>query len=163
MPADENCLIASLETGPKIPPVLRPGDITPDLARHFKNACKNYFADKAVKDEEQVRRILNTSFHDNRIVHWIECNRETLEKETFKDFMVLFRNEWLEHDWARKLDLKLRVMRQKGRHFKEWYNDFYSQTLLLKGTPEEMSDKDVRKLVYSLMDAHLCSCANLER
>jgi hypothetical protein len=162
MPANENSSIETLETGSKTLPVLRPGDITPDLARRFEIACKNYFADKGVKDEDQVRRVLNTSFQDNRFLHWIECNRDDLEKLKFAEFMTTFRDEWLERDWARKLDSKLRVMRQNGRLFKEWYNNFYSQTLLLKGTSEEMSDKNVMKLVYSLMDAHLCSRADLE-
>ncbi|RXW11963.1 hypothetical protein EST38_g13893 [Candolleomyces aberdarensis] len=159
----ENFPVATLETAPKVPPTLRAGDVTPEIARRFENACKIYIADKGIKEEEQVRRILNTCFHDNRIIHWIDCNRDRFEAMKFADFMVEFRDEWLEHEWARKLDSKLRIMRQKNRPFREWYNDFYSQTLLLKGTSEEMSDKDVRKLVYSLMDDHLRSRADLER
>jgi hypothetical protein len=82
---------------------------------------------------------------------------------TFAQFMKEFRDEWLEHEWARKLDSKLRVMRQKNRAFREWYNDFYSQVLLLSGTSEEMTEKEIRRLVYSLMDDHLRSRADLER
>ncbi|RXW12425.1 hypothetical protein EST38_g13429 [Candolleomyces aberdarensis] len=159
----ENYPVASLETAPKVPPTLRPGDITPEIARHFENGCKSYISDKGIKEDEQVRRILNSCFQDNRIIHWVDCNRERFEAMSFAEFMVEFRDEWLEHEWARKLDSKLRVMRQKNRPFREWYNDFYSQTLLLTGTSEEMSEKDVRKLVYSLMDDHLRSRADLER
>ncbi|RXW14484.1 hypothetical protein EST38_g11370 [Candolleomyces aberdarensis] len=54
-------------------------------------------------------------------------------------------------------------MRQNKRPFREWYMDFYSKSLLLKGTPDEMSDKELRKLVYSLLDAHLKSRAEQDR
>ncbi|KAJ2921366.1 hypothetical protein H1R20_g15726, partial [Candolleomyces eurysporus] len=147
---NKNFPIATLETVLKI-------------ARRFENGCKTYISEKGIKEDEQVRRILNACFQDNRIIHWIDGNRERLEALSFAEFMKEFREEWLEHEWARKLDSKLRIMRQKNRPFKEWYNDFYSQSLLLTGTSEEMSEKDIRKLVYSLMDDHLRSRADLER
>ncbi|KAJ2911423.1 hypothetical protein MD484_g8992, partial [Candolleomyces efflorescens] len=160
----ENCPVAVLETSSsKAPPTLKAGDVTPDIARRFEYACRNYIADKGIKEEDQVRRIVNSCFHDNRIIHWIDGNRERLEALTFTAFMKEFRDEWLEHEWARKLDSKLRVMRQKNRTFREWFNDFYSQVLLLKGTSEEKSDDEIRRLVYSLMDEHLRSRADLER
>ncbi|KAJ2913860.1 hypothetical protein MD484_g6573, partial [Candolleomyces efflorescens] len=160
----ENCPVAVLETSSsKAPPTLKAGDVTPDIARRFEYACRNYIADKGIKEEDQVRRIINSCFHDNRIIHWIDGNRERLEALTFTAFMKEFRDEWLEHEWARKLDSKLRVMRQKNRTFREWYNDFYSQVLLLTGTSEEKSDEEIRRLVYSLMDEHLRSRADLER
>lgn len=76
--------------------------------------------------------------------------------------MKEFCEEWLEYEWAQKLDSKLCVMCQKNHPFREWYNDFYSQALLLNGTLEEMTEKDLRQLVYSLMDDHLHSCVDLD-
>ncbi|KAJ2924263.1 hypothetical protein H1R20_g12845, partial [Candolleomyces eurysporus] len=159
----ENKNLATLEISSKSPPTLKPGDIDPELARRFENACRNFFSDKGVKEEDQVKRVLNSSFHDDRMIHWVDCNRVTLEALKFDEFMVEFRSQWLETHWSQQLDSRLRVMRQNRRPFKEWYNDFYSQSLLLKNTPDEMSDKDVRRLIYSLMDPHLRSRADLER
>ncbi|KAJ2927409.1 hypothetical protein H1R20_g9683, partial [Candolleomyces eurysporus] len=159
----ENKNLATLEIYSKSPPTLKPGDVDPELARRFENACRHFFADKGVKEEDQVKRVLNSSFHDNQMIHWVDCNRATLEALKFNDFMAEFHSQWLETHWSQQLDSKLRVMRQNRRPFKEWYNDFFSQSLLLKGTPDEMSEKDIRRLIYSLMDPHLCSRADLER
>jgi hypothetical protein len=48
----ENCPVAVLETASKAPPTLRAGDVTPEIARRFEYACKNYIADKGIKEDE---------------------------------------------------------------------------------------------------------------
>ncbi|RXW17265.1 hypothetical protein EST38_g8578 [Candolleomyces aberdarensis] len=155
----ENRNLTVLEVATKAPPALKPGDVDPELAQQFENACNNFFLEKGVKEEDQVKRVLNTSFHDNRMVHWVDCNRAALEAMKFCDFMGEFRSQWLDTHWSGHINSELHVMQQNKCPFREWYMDFYSKSLLLKGTPNEMSDKELRKFVYSLLNPHLKSCA----
>lgn len=138
------------------PPVFSVGDITPLNARQFEEACLGYFrsAKEAIPANKQTGRILGC-FAGLEVNDWISVHSDDLLTKTFPEFMAAFRAEFLETDWSEKADAKLRVYKQGGKTFKEWINSFRHQVLILKGTPEELTEKEQRKLILSLMDEHL--------
>lgn len=138
------------------PPVFSDGDITPLNTRQFEEACLGYFrsAKETIAANKQTGRILGC-FASLEINNWISVHSDDLLTKTFPEFMSAFRAEFLETDWSEKADAKLRVFKQAGKPFKEWVNAFRHQVLILKGTPEELSEKEQRKLIMSLMDEHL--------
>ncbi|KAJ2921692.1 hypothetical protein H1R20_g15403, partial [Candolleomyces eurysporus] len=118
--------IAVLEVSTKAPPTLKPGNVDPEITQRFENACWNFFSEKGVKEEDQVKRVLNASFHDNRMIHWVDCNRAALEAMKFPNFMVEFCLQWLDTHWSGQIDAELHIMRQNRRPFCEWYMDLTS-------------------------------------
>ncbi|KAG6874776.1 hypothetical protein C0992_006595 [Termitomyces sp. T32_za158] len=88
------------------PPVVSEGDLTPETIKEFEHACLDFFDNKEVKPEDQVRRVL-VSFKDHRLRNWISANREQLHKLSFSDFLTELKSKYLPHDWESKLHIRI--------------------------------------------------------
>jgi len=83
--------VASVEQdAPSKVPILHPGTISPAVMREFQNGCLDYFDNKEVGEEKQVRKIL-PGLKDPRICDWVNTDRVRIQALTFDDFMTEFR------------------------------------------------------------------------
>ncbi|KAG2738432.1 hypothetical protein P692DRAFT_20709328, partial [Suillus brevipes Sb2] len=132
-------------------PKLSAGDITPQVACDWQNACETYFLHKAVDEADQVKMIA-TGMTDPRLRTWYLTQRTVLNAGTFTAYMTAFRNAWLDSHWAMKLRKKVLGSHQGTRPFYEWALDLQNQNALLYGNPSHLSDTQLR----SQLEANVC-------
>ncbi|KAG2754968.1 hypothetical protein P692DRAFT_201680044, partial [Suillus brevipes Sb2] len=139
------------QSAPNKPPKLSAGDITPQVACDWQNACETYFLHKAVDEADQVKMIAS-GMADPRLRTWYLTQRATLSAGTFTEYMTAFRNAWLDSHWAMKLRKKVLGSQQGTRPFYEWALDLQNQNTLLYGNPSHLSDIQLR----SQLEANVC-------
>ncbi|KIK36766.1 hypothetical protein CY34DRAFT_32780, partial [Suillus luteus UH-Slu-Lm8-n1] len=132
-------------------PKLSAGEITPQVACDWENACDTYFLHKQIDAADQVRMIAS-GMKDPRLRTWYLTQRATLDAGTFSEYMEALRNAWLECHWASKLRKKVLGSQQGTRAFYEWALDIQSLNALLYGNPSHLSDIQLR----DQLEASLC-------
>jgi hypothetical protein len=120
-------------------PILRPGDISPDVMRKFEHACLNYFDHKEIAAEKQVHKILS-SFKDSRISDWIANERERLLELSFAEFMNEVRNGYLDRDWEDSTCHELLIMFQNNSSFWDYAVRVQGKNSLLVRTDSHLND-----------------------
>ncbi|KAG0700148.1 hypothetical protein DFH29DRAFT_764200, partial [Suillus ampliporus] len=88
------------------PPKLMAGEITPQVAHNWENACETYFLHKSVDAADQVKMIA-FGMLDPRLHTWYLMQQAILNAGTFTEYMTTLRTAWLESHWANKLRKKV--------------------------------------------------------
>ncbi|KAG2129139.1 hypothetical protein DEU56DRAFT_741575, partial [Suillus clintonianus] len=139
------------QSAPNKPPKLTAGEITPQVAHDWENACETYFLHKSVEAADQVKMIA-FGMLDPRLHTWYLTQRATLDAGTFQNYMKALRDAWLESHWANKLRKKVLGSRQGTRPFYEWALDVQNQNALLYGNPTYLDETQLR----NQLEANIC-------
>jgi hypothetical protein len=143
-------------------PILRPGDISPDVMRRFEHACLNYFDHKEVVAEKQVRKILS-SFKDSCISDWIANEHERLLELSFTEFMSEIRDGYLDRDWEDSTRRELLVMFQNNTSFRDYSVRVQGKNSLLLGTDSHLGDDKLRHRIEAGMNERLAKRCKAEK
>ncbi|KAG1848587.1 hypothetical protein C8R48DRAFT_677239 [Suillus tomentosus] len=144
---------ASVEqSAPNKPPKLLPGELTPEVARDWDNACTTYFMHKEVNAPDQVKMIA-FGMLDPRLHMWYLAQRAILDAGTFADYMTALKNGWLDTHWDTRLRKKVLGSRQGTRPFYEWALELQNQNTLLYGNAAHLSDIQLR----NQLEANVCN------
>lgn len=143
---------ASVEQpAPSKPPTLLAGELMPEVARDWNNACTTYFMHKAIVEVDQVKMI--ASGMKNPCLHtWYLTQQAILDAGTFTDYMTALKNAWLETHWDTKLRRKVLGSQQGNRMFYEWALELQNQNTLLFGNTAHLSDIQLR----NQLEANIC-------
>lgn len=161
-PSTRNLAIVSNVNQQNKPPLIGPGDITPEIAYQIEKAFKGFFANKGIKAEDQVSRALYI-FQDHRIEEWIAVQSDDLVKGTFAEFMVKLRALVLAPGWEGKLKTSILGMRQGDLSFIKFYNRLASRNILLRGSSSHLPIDKVRDQLEANMTAELREMVEYER
>ena len=139
------------------PPIMTDGEVTPGVVRHFELVCGTYFMyAKGISEEQKVARLLG-SFKNPDIKAWIIMNRTTLAALTFPDFMKEFRRQWLPEGWENTV--RAEVLRSHldptKETFEAWVTHVQTLNIVLRGTPEHLSDTQLRVQLEANLDKEL--------
>ena len=74
------------------PPIMTPGDLTPELLANFENGCYAYFSMNDIDNNKQVSKIA-WGLQDARVQVWYRTNHEKVNKDGFKTFMKSVRTQ----------------------------------------------------------------------
>ncbi|KAG1836531.1 hypothetical protein F4604DRAFT_1692804 [Suillus subluteus] len=128
---------------PSKPPKLVAGELTPEVARDWENACSTYFMHKGIEEKNQVKMVafgmLDPCLHTWYLAQWV-----TLD--------AALKDAWLETHWDTKLRKKVLGSQQGARPFYEWALEIQNQNTLLYGNPTHLDDAQLR----SQLEANLC-------
>ncbi|KAG2740877.1 hypothetical protein P692DRAFT_201727552, partial [Suillus brevipes Sb2] len=139
------------QSAPNKPPKLLAGDLTPEAARDWEDACSTYFLHKDVEAKNQVKMIASRML-DRRLHTWYLTQRATLNAGTFDAYMKMLKKDWLEANWETKLRKKVMGSQQGTRPFYEWALDLQDQNSLLYGNDAHLNDVQLR----NQLEANLC-------
>ena len=147
------------------PPLLSDGKVTPGVVRQFEYLCETFFmyAKGGIREEQKVARLFG-SFQSQRIKDWIIVNDTTLTALTFPEFMKEFRRRWLPKHW--EITLQAKVLRTTldptKETFETWVRDVQILNIGLRGTPEHVSETQLRAQLEANLDEELRTMANDE-
>jgi hypothetical protein len=136
------------------PPIMSDGEVTPGVVRHFELLCETYFMyAKGISEEQKVARLLG-SFKNPDIKAWVIMKRTTLAALTFPDFMKEFRRRWLPEDWEITLRAEIHssLLDPTKETFETWVTHVQTLNVALRGTPEHLSDKQLRDQLGANLD-----------
>jgi hypothetical protein len=139
------------QPAPNKPPKLTPGELTPEVARDWKNACSTYFMHKGIEAGDQVKMIA-FGMQDPRLHTWYLAQRDTLDAGTFDEYLTALKSAWLDTHWDTKLRRKVLGSQQGNRGFYEWALDLQNQNALLYGNAAHLSDIQLR----NQLEANIC-------
>lgn len=139
------------QTAPNKPPKLLPGELTPEAARDWENACSTYFMHKGVVAADQVKMVA-FGMMDPRLHTWYLAQRAALDAGSFADYMTALKDGWLDTHWDTKLRKKVLGSRQGTRPFYEWALELQNQNALLYGNAAHLSDVQLR----NQLEANIC-------
>ena len=136
------------------PPVLTAGIITPETARAWERACRQFFLQKNVPEGDQVKRVA-WGMHDPRLQDWYLTEQEEIDKLSFAEYMSQLREKWLEADWQSKVRNRLLGTPQGVRNFYEWAIELQSVNALLRDDPSHLSLQQLRYQIEATMNDDL--------
>ncbi|KAG2132037.1 hypothetical protein DEU56DRAFT_713546, partial [Suillus clintonianus] len=139
------------QPAPSKPPKLLAGELTPEVARDWENACSTYFMHKEIEEKNQVKMVA-FGMLDPRLHTWYLAQRNTLDTGTFDEYMTALKDAWLETHWDTKLRKKVLGSQQCSRPFYEWALELQNQNALLYGNPAHLDDTQLR----NQLEANLC-------
>ncbi|EIW79847.1 hypothetical protein CONPUDRAFT_74179 [Coniophora puteana RWD-64-598 SS2] len=135
-------------------PALTEGDLTPEMASRYQEACENYFMVKNV-DAKNHPNYVFAGFLDHRFRTWYKNNKATLSILSLDDFFVQFRSRWLAKGWSRNLKRDITRLSQGDKSFDVWANEIRRMNSFLIGEPEHMDDKHLLSELSARMEKHL--------
>ncbi|KAG6914064.1 hypothetical protein DXG01_002691 [Tephrocybe rancida] len=100
-------------------PVLTPGEITPEVLGNLVCYCKNFFVQKDIKAQDQVKRI-TACFLDIHIADYIENNYTEVCTMSFSDFIEVIPTHYLLEDWEHETRHKLNTLKMKPAE--KWFD-----------------------------------------
>ncbi|KAG1719489.1 hypothetical protein EDB19DRAFT_1784193 [Suillus lakei] len=139
------------QSAPNKPPKLLAGEITPEVARDWKNACETYFMHKEILAVNQVKMIA-FGMLDVRLHTWYLAQRATLDVGMFAEYMTALKDAWLDTHWDTKLRKKVLGSQQGTRPFYEWALELQNQNALLYDNPAHLDDTQL----HNQLEANLC-------
>jgi hypothetical protein len=139
------------QPAPSKPLKLSAGELTPEVAWDWENACKTYFMHKGIDAANQVKMIAS-GMTDPRLHTWYLTQHATLDGGTFDKYMTALKTAWLETHWDTKLRRKVLGSRQGTRAFYEWALELQNQNALLYGNAAHLSDIQLR----NQLEANIC-------
>lgn len=143
---------ASVEqAAPSKPPKLLAGELTPEVARDWENACTNYFLHKDVEAKIQVRMVA-FGMLDPRLHTWYLSQKATLDTGTFDEYMTALKAAWLDTHWQTKLRKRILGSQQGIHPFYEWALGVQNLNALLYGNKSYLDDEQLR----DQLEAGLC-------
>ena len=138
------CLQASLTK----PPLLSPGEISPETLASWEDATRGWIAHKEVAEDKQVS-LASYGFQDPRIRAWLRTHAATHNTLSFTAFMTIFRANWLPRNWESRLSNALLNSRQGLGSFWDWQVDLHHKNALLTGTNSHLDDNALRRKLKS--------------
>jgi len=136
------------------PPVLTAGIITPETARAWERACRQFFLQKNVPEDDQVKRVA-WGMHDPRLQDWYLTEQDEIDGLSFAEYMVQLREKWLEADWQSKVRNRLLGTPQGARNFYEWAVELQSVNALLRDDPSHLTLQQLRYQIEATMNEEL--------
>ncbi|OAX33520.1 hypothetical protein K503DRAFT_668693, partial [Rhizopogon vinicolor AM-OR11-026] len=133
---------------------LTAGLITPETARAWERACCQFFLQKKVPVEEQVKRIA-WGMHNPHLQDWYLTKQDTIDDLSFDEYMLQLRMKWLEADWQGKVRNRLLGAQQGTRNFYEWAVELQSINALLRNDPSHLSLLQLRYQIEASMNEDL--------
>lgn len=138
------------------PPILTEGDLSPETAKDYETACRDFFDTKEIEEEDQVRRIL-VGIKDHRMRDWVSGQRDRIVQLLFDAFMKEIRLKYLPHDWEPKV--RIRILSANFNQRKQTFWDFASyiqkQNSLLLSTPSHFELDKLRTQIEAKLDSAL--------
>ncbi|KAG6913982.1 hypothetical protein DXG01_003157 [Tephrocybe rancida] len=116
-------------------PILTLGEITPEVLGDLVCYCKNFFVQKDIKAQDQVKCI-TACFLNICIANYIENNYAEVCTMSFSDFIEVIRTHYLSEDWKHETRHKLNTLKMKPAE--KWF-DFKQKLLKIKLSSEEHS------------------------
>lgn len=136
--------------GATCPPTLTAGRLTPELIQRREAGCLAHFDYKKIAAEDQVARA--TPFLlDPLVQNWYLKDRPVYNTSSFAEFMIEFRNEFLNTNWAVRLQREIGQITQDDRPFTDFANEIMSKNAILLGTTYHMDDA----LLRFTLDQHM--------
>ncbi|KAG2051827.1 hypothetical protein BDR06DRAFT_1060391 [Suillus hirtellus] len=142
------------QSAPNKPPKLLAGELTPEAACDWDNACSTYFMHKEVDVTNQVKMIA-FSMMDPRLHTWYLMQKATLDAGTFMDYMTALKDAWLETHWDLKLRKKVLGSQQGNRSFYKWALELQNLNALLYGNTTHLSDEQLCNQLEANMNDEL--------
>ena len=143
------------QSSSKVPPILTPGIITPEILHQWERACLNYFRHRRIGPSVQVEDVL-FEVKDLRLSRWIEAREESLKDLSFSAFMSELRDEALDPNWARMLRTEILRTRQDDRPFFDWVCEVECKNAILAPVSSaRISDQQLRDHFEAQMDVAL--------
>ncbi|KAG0694998.1 hypothetical protein DFH29DRAFT_957276, partial [Suillus ampliporus] len=94
------------QSAPSKPPKLSAGELTPEVAHDWDNACSTYFMHKEIEAKDQVKMIV-FGMLDPCLHTWYLAQRATLDAGMFTEYMTALKDSWLDTHWDMKLHKKV--------------------------------------------------------
>jgi hypothetical protein len=139
------------QNAPNKPPKLHAGELTPEAAREWDNACTTYFMHKQIDGANQVKMIA-MGMADPRFHTWYLTQKATLDAGTFAEYITALKDAWLETHWDSKLRKKVLGSQQNARTFYEWALELQNLNALLFGNAAHLTDEQLR----NQLEANMC-------
>ncbi|KAI6009280.1 hypothetical protein EDC04DRAFT_2581658 [Pisolithus marmoratus] len=143
-------------TPSKAPPILTPGDITPEALRAWELGCQNFFSLKGVTAGDQVLTVAG-SLLDPHVQDWYSNNRARLVALSFSAFMTEVCKYWLPSTWAAQVCTKMLSSSQGTKAFYHWAVEVKSLNVLLCGSSSSLSEEHLHFHLESHMHADLAA------
>jgi hypothetical protein len=134
------------------PPILHPGDISPEVMQEFQDCCIGYFDTREIAPDKQVRKIV-PGLCDLRVKDWIAAGCDRLLGLPFTDFMTEFRTGYLDEDWEETMRRELGGMSQgQDESFWDFIIRVQAKNSLLLPTASHLDKERLRGRLEAGMD-----------
>ena len=150
------------QDAPSMVPILHPGNISPAVMREFQNGCLDYFDNKHMDEDKQVRKIL-PGLKDPCIHDWVNTNCICIQALTFDEFMTEFHTVYLDEDWEEKTRQVLLGMTQGAIPFWDYAFTIQSNNSLLNGTPLHLDKEKLCHQLEACMEERLSQKVNSKK
>lgn len=143
---------------PKHVPILMAGTVTPDVLVDWFYECEGYFAEKEIKDDKRVSKILS-GLQDPLIKNWYNPDIARIRALAWEDFQVELKREVLPRHWEDKLAIQRDALRQgETEEFRRFSNCFERLNAVLRGTSDYYDDPKIiaQMKVAVCEDLRLC-------
>jgi hypothetical protein len=148
------------------PPILHPGDISPEVMREFQDCCLGYFDMKEIAANKQVRKIV-PGLCDLHVKDWVTSRRDHLLGLSFAKFMTEFHAGYLDEDWEETMGRELGGMLQgQDESFWDFSIRVQAKNSLLLPMTSHLDDVRLRSCLESGMDellAQRCQLAKISQ
>jgi hypothetical protein len=136
------------QNAPNKPPKLHAGELTPEAAREWDNACTTYFMHKQIDGANQVKMIVM-----GMVDTWYLTQKATSDAGTFTEYITALKDAWLETHWDSKLCKKVLGSQQNARTFYEWALELQNLNALLFGNAAHLTDEQL----CNQLEANMCN------
>ncbi|EIM84247.1 uncharacterized protein STEHIDRAFT_82131 [Stereum hirsutum FP-91666 SS1] len=136
------------------PPILTPGELSPQILQDWKFACTSYFRHKEIKATDQVEMVVS-GMEDPVIRAWYQGNPATLHALTFDAYMKEMAKVWLPKNWELKVRRSVNGEHQGERDFWSWATHIRQTNATLLGTTYHANDTRLMEILEANMDPHL--------
>jgi len=140
------------QSAPNKLPTLKVGELTPETACDWENACLTYFMHKEIKAKDQVKMIV-FGMSDPCLHTWYLVQHTTLDAGTFGEYLMALKSAWLETHWDTKLCKKVLGSQQGTHPFYEWALELQNQNALLYSNAVHLSETQLR----NELEANICN------
>ena len=131
------------QTAGNKPPILSPGDLSPEELRKWETGCCQYFKVKMIAADNQVSHV-TWNLQDPRIQDWYATEADRLNTLAFNDFMKDVRKTWLPLDWDTTIRQKMLASSQHARPFREWTVEVQSLNTILHNMLSHLNNAALR-------------------
>lgn len=123
-------------------------------------ACKLYFSQKKIPDEEQVEKIA-WSIQDPWVQNWYITHQRRIDEMDFLTYMEELQRVWLPTDWERTIHARVLATSQGDRNFWDWAVELQSTNTLLFSTASHLNEDAMRNQLEASRNTELTEmCRN---
>ncbi len=139
----------------KQPPILTPGEITPEVLVQWDSSCQRYFTHKGVAVSERIE-FVSAGFQDPLVQAWFNTNNTALNALSWTEFLNEIRATFLEDNWDRNIRSQMLALRMRpGVTFANYVRDFEMRNILLAGTLLHFNDAALREQITARLSDRL--------